>query len=124
MLALRQRAPSFGGQREPSGSSRATGAGRLLLRFSAAAPYRLGAKGIQSMAEFERITFNPEVMGGRPCIRGMRVTVGMVVGMFATGRSIEEILELYPYLTREDVTAALRYAAWRAQEREIVLPSA
>jgi uncharacterized protein (DUF433 family) len=76
------------------------------------------------MAEFERITLNPEVMGGRPCIRGMRVTVGMVVGMVAAGYSTEEILELYPYLTREDVTAALHFAAWRAQEREIVLPSA
>ena len=82
------------------------------------------AKGVQGMAEFERITFNPEVMGGRPCIRGMRVTVGMIVGMVAARRSTEQILELYPYLTREDVTAALRFAAWRAQEREIVLPSA
>jgi uncharacterized protein (DUF433 family) len=76
------------------------------------------------MAEFERITLNPAVMGGRPCIRGMRVTVGMVVGMVASGCSTEEILELYPYLTGEDVTAALRFAAWRAEEREIELPSA
>lgn len=74
------------------------------------------------MAEFERITLNPAVMGGRPCIRGMRVTVGMVVGMVAAGHSTEEILELYPYLTREDVAAALHFAAWRAQEREIALP--
>jgi uncharacterized protein (DUF433 family) len=72
------------------------------------------------MAKFERITLNPAVMGGRPCIRGVRVTVGMV----AAGRSTEEILELYPYLTREDVTAALRFAARRAEEREIELPSA
>ena len=123
MLTSRLRAPAFGGPSEQCRLIRTTTAGKLLLRFSAAAPYP-PEEGVQGMAEFERITFNPEVMGGRPCIRGMRVTVGMVVGMVAAGRSTEEILELYPYLTREDVTAALRFAAWRAQEREIVLPGA
>ena len=59
----------------------------------------------------DRITVNPEVMGGRPCIRGMRVTVGMLVGMLAEGHSREEVLELYPYLEGEDISQALSYAA-------------
>ena len=74
------------------------------------------------MRSFDRITLDPLTMGGRPCIRGMRVTVGMIVGMIAAGRSVEEILQLYPYLEREDVVQALEYAAWRSQEREITLP--
>ena len=61
-------------------------------------------------------------MSGKLCIRGMRVTVGMIVGQIAAGHSIEEILADYPYLEREDVLQALRYAAWRSEEREIVLP--
>jgi uncharacterized protein (DUF433 family) len=73
------------------------------------------------MPTFDRITRNPEVMGGRACIRGMRVTVGMVVGQVGAGRSIEELLADYPYLEREDVMQALRYAAWLAEEREIAL---
>jgi uncharacterized protein (DUF433 family) len=60
-------------------------------------------------------------MGGKPCIRGMRVTVGMIVGMIVAGHGFDEILADYPYLEREDLVQALRYAAWRAQEREIVL---
>ena len=71
------------------------------------------------MTELNRITQNPKVMGGKPCIRGMRVTVGMIVGQIGAGRSIEEILSDYPYLEREDILQALRYAAWRAEEREI-----
>jgi uncharacterized protein (DUF433 family) len=63
-------------------------------------------------------------MGGKACIRGMRVTVGMIVGQIGSGRSIEELLAEYPYLEREDILQALRYAAWRAEEREIVLPGA
>jgi len=63
-------------------------------------------------------------MGGKACIRGMRVTVGMVVGQIGAGRSIEELLSEYPYLEHEDILQALRYAAWRAEEREIVLPGA
>lgn len=70
------------------------------------------------MKSFERITFNPNVMGGKPCIRGMRVTVGMIVGMVAEEYSINKILEFYPYLEKEDVLQALEYAAWRADELE------
>jgi uncharacterized protein (DUF433 family) len=76
---------------------------------------------IAAMSDFERITQDPEVMGGKPCIRGMRVTVGMIVGQIGAGRSVEELLRDYPYLERDDVLEALRYAAWRAQEREVVL---
>lgn len=76
------------------------------------------------MPTLDRITQQPEVMGGKACIRGMRVTVGMIVGQIGAGHSIEEILEDYPYLEREDVLQALRYAAWRAEEREIMLGSA
>jgi uncharacterized protein (DUF433 family) len=69
----------------------------------------------------ERITHDPAVMGGRPCIRGMRVTVGAVLGLMAAGRSIEEVLDSLPYLEREDVLAALAYAAWRSEEVELPL---
>ena len=62
-------------------------------------------------------------MGGKACIRGMRVTVGMVVGQIGAGHSLDEILADYPYLEREDVMQALRYAAWRADEREVTLVS-
>lgn len=61
----------------------------------------------------ERITLNPCVMGGKPCIRGMRVTVGLIVGLVATGVSREEILRAYPYLEAEDIPAALSYTAGR-----------
>jgi uncharacterized protein (DUF433 family) len=74
------------------------------------------------MSDFTRITQNPAVMGGKACIRGMRVTVGMIVGQIGAGRMAEELLADYPYLEREDILEALRYAAWRAQEREIELP--
>ena len=76
------------------------------------------------MDTLDRITQQPEVMGGKACIRGMRVTVGMVVGQIGAGYSVEAILADYPYLEREDVMQALRYAAWRAEEREVVLASA
>lgn len=71
------------------------------------------------MNTLDRITFNPEIMGGRPCIRGMRVTVGTIVGLFAVGHSKEAILEMYPYLETDDIHQALSYAAWRVQEVEI-----
>jgi uncharacterized protein (DUF433 family) len=71
------------------------------------------------MKTFDRITFDPGVMGGRPCIRGLRVTVGTVVGLMAVGHSFEAILKLYPYLEEEDLRQALSYAAWRAEEIEI-----
>lgn len=70
-----------------------------------------------AMSDFERITQDPEVMGGKPCIRGMRVTVGMIVGQIGAGRSVEELLTDYPYLEREDVLEALRYAASLDAER-------
>lgn len=69
----------------------------------------------------ERITRDPAVMGGRPCIRGMRVTVGAVVGLLAAGRTREEILDAYPYLEADDIQAALSYAAWRTEEVELPL---
>ncbi len=71
-----------------------------------------------------RITIDPNVMGGKPCIRGMRVTVGMIVGMLAEGHSTTEILRLYPYLEPEDIAQALSYAALRSEEREIELKPA
>ena len=73
------------------------------------------------MQNLTRITFNPEVMGGKPCIRGMRVTVGTIVGLIASGKTIAEVLADYPYLEREDILEALAYAAWRAEEREVPL---
>ncbi len=76
------------------------------------------------MAEFSRITRNPEIMGGKACIRGMRVTVGMILGNLGAGVSVEELLASYPYIEREDVLEAMRYGAWLAQEREINLASA
>ena len=76
------------------------------------------------MTDLGRITQNPLVMGGKACIRGMRVTVGMIVGQIGAGRSIEDLLADYPYLEREDILQALRYAAWRMEEREIQLASA
>jgi len=76
------------------------------------------------MSEFARITQNPAIMGGKPCIRGLRVTVGMIVGQIGAGRSIDQLLGDYPYLEREDILEALRYAAWRSQEREIDLAAA
>ena len=71
------------------------------------------------MKLMERITFNPGVMGGKPCLRGLRVTVGTVVGLIATGHPKDEILQLYPYLEPGDIDAALVYAAWRAEEIEL-----
>jgi uncharacterized protein (DUF433 family) len=72
----------------------------------------------------DRITRNPEVMGGKPCIRAMRVTVGTIVGLIASGHSHSEILAAYPYLEPEDLQQALAYAAWRVEEIEITLPAA
>jgi len=71
-----------------------------------------------TVRELTRITLDPEVMGGKPCIRGMRVTVGTVVGLVASGYSAEDILRLYPYLEEEDIREALAYAAWRVEEIE------
>ena len=71
--------------------------------------------------ELKRITFQPNVMGGKPCIRGMRVTVGAIVGLVASGYSYERILQAYPYLELEDIQHALAYAAWRSEEIELPL---
>ena len=76
------------------------------------------------MKSLDRITLNPNVMGRRPCIRGLRVTAGMVAGLVASGHSRAEILKLYPYLEAEDITQALKYAAWRAEEIELPLSPA
>jgi uncharacterized protein (DUF433 family) len=76
------------------------------------------------MAQLDRITQQAEVMGGKACIRGMRVTVGMVVGQIGAGRSVDQVLADYPYLEHEDVLQALRYAAWRADEREVQIAGA
>lgn len=73
------------------------------------------------MPQLTRLTRDPAVMGGKPCIRGMRVTVGTVVGLVAAGRTHDEILRDYPYLEAEDIAEALSYAAWRAQEIEVRL---
>jgi uncharacterized protein (DUF433 family) len=76
------------------------------------------------MTQLDRITQRPDVMGGKACIRGMRVTVGMIVGQIGAGYSVDAILVDYPYLEREDIMQALRYAAWRADEREVMLSNA
>jgi uncharacterized protein (DUF433 family) len=76
------------------------------------------------MKDLTRITFDPNVMGGKPCIRGLRVTVGTIVGLVATGYSTDEILKTYPYLEEEDIRQALAYAAWRAEEVELPLVTA
>jgi uncharacterized protein (DUF433 family) len=69
----------------------------------------------------DRITHDPAVMGGKPCIRGMRVTVGTIVGLLAAGKTEAEVLAAYPYLEAADVKAALAYAAWRSEEIELPL---
>ncbi len=73
------------------------------------------------MKDLSRITMDPAVMGGKACIRGLRVTVGTILGLLAASRSREEILRAYPYLEPEDIDQALAYAAWRVEEREVDL---
>ncbi len=73
---------------------------------------------------FTRITFDPEVMGGKACIRGMRISVSAIVGFLAAGRERDEILKAYPDLEEEDIREALRYAAWRVEEFEMPLAPA
>ena len=73
------------------------------------------------MDQRDRITQRADVMGGKACIRDLRVSVGMIVGQIGAGLSIEALLADYPYLEREDVLQALRYAAWRTEEREVLL---
>ena len=69
------------------------------------------------MIGFNRITFDSNMMGGRACIRGIRVTVSLILNLFAKGMSDDEIIDAYPYLEREDIQQALRYAAWLAEEQ-------
>ena len=76
------------------------------------------------MPEWKRITHDPSVMGGKPCIRGMRVTAGTIVGLIAAGRNADEILKAYPYLEARDIYEALAYAAWRLEEAELPLAPA
>lgn len=73
------------------------------------------------MTTLTRITHDLKIMGGKPCIRGMRVTVGMIVGLVASGHSHPDILGLYPYLEEADILEALAYAAWRVEELEVPL---
>lgn len=73
------------------------------------------------MKQLARITFDPEVMGGKPCIRGLRVTVGTIVGLLAAGHTTADILKAYPYLEEDDIREALAYAAWRSEEVELPL---
>ena len=68
------------------------------------------------MLGFDRVTFDSDVMGGRACIRGMRVTVSLIVNMVANGMTHDEIIEAYPYLESEDIRQALQVAAWLAEE--------
>jgi uncharacterized protein (DUF433 family) len=75
------------------------------------------------MIKLNRITVDPRVMGGKPCIRKLRVTVGTIVGLIGAGRTLEEVLEEYPYLEREDILEALSYAAWRSEEIEVPIAS-
>lgn len=73
------------------------------------------------MTRLERITFDPDVMGGKPCIRGLRVTVGTILGLLAAGHSEADVLSAYPYLEPEDIRQALAYAMWRTEEVEAPL---
>ena len=68
------------------------------------------------MTELDRITFDPDVMGGRACVRGMRVTVSLLLNMVAGGMSEDEIMDAYPYVEREDIRQSIQYAAWLADE--------
>jgi len=73
--------------------------------------------------QFERITMIPEVMGGKPCIRGMRVTVGMIIEAMSAGRTVEQLLADFPYIEEVDIREALAFAARLAQGYEIRLAS-
>jgi len=94
----------------------------MIVEFSLSIEYNLNEFDKEaSMAQLDRITQQPDMMGGKACIRGMRVTVGMIVGQIGAGHTIEEILSDYPYLEKADIMQALLYAAWRSEEREVVL---
>jgi len=84
----------------------------------------LACRGTMPFPDIQRITLNPNVMGGKPCIRGMRVSVGTLTGLLASGMMHQEILAEYLYLEEADIRAALMYASWRSQEMEVLLESA
>jgi len=84
-------------------------------------PARYNGADEDAMTPLKRITRDPTVMAGKPCIRGLRVTVGTVVGLLAAGRTSAEVLKAYPYLEAEDILEALAYAAWRSDEQEVPL---
>ena len=73
------------------------------------------------MKAFGRISHNPEIMGGKPCIEGTRVTVGTILGLLATEHSIDDIVKLYPYVQKADILDCLSYGSWRSEEREVDL---
>jgi len=78
---------------------------------------RIEGRRIMKISGLDRITFDPRVMGGKACIRGMRITVSLILNLIANGMTQEEILKSYPYLEPEDIQQALKYAAWLAEER-------
>ena len=84
-------------------------------------PYKPGTTAVPG---FPRITHNPRVMGGKACIRGMRVTVSMILGNLGAEVTIDALLDSYPYIKREDILEALRYAAWLSSGREVMFESA
>ena len=84
----------------------------------------LAYSGTMQFPDIHRITLNPNVMGGKPCIRGMRVTVGTLTGLLAWGMTHQEIVTEYPYIEEADIRAALMYASWRSQEMGVLLESA
>lgn len=105
-----------------SAMGRVLSEGAFLWYFpSREAGYRFCSVKEGSMGQFDRITQDPGVMGGKACIRGMRVTVGMIVSQIGAGHTVDELLAGYPYLEREDILQALRYAARLADEREVLL---
>jgi uncharacterized protein (DUF433 family) len=84
-------------------------------------PFNIGHSGSLrvQLGMFDRITFDPKIMGGRACIRGMRIPVSVIVSQIAYGASVEEVLREYPDLEREDISQALQYAAWLTREQVI-----
>jgi uncharacterized protein (DUF433 family) len=70
-----------------------------------------------TLQPFDRITVDPAVMNGRPCIRGMRVQVSLILNLAANGMTTEEIIKAYPYIEPEDISQCLRYASWLAEDR-------
>ena len=122
--ALRNRSGlqgSFRASVSVSGESRSSAVSLCMVQSQPVDSRQSGAEGDAIVQVLKRITLDPTVMGGKACIRGLRVTVGTVLGLLAAGRTRDEILEAYPYLEPEDIDEALAYAAWRVEEREVPL---